>query len=52
MGDAPFEIRNHPAEMVGDEMASYVAQGFTAVKMKTGRWSPQGEESRVKVEEL
>lgn len=43
-----YYVEGKTAEMVGEEMASYVAQGFTAVKMKTGRWSPQGEESRVK----
>ncbi|MEO6623560.1 MAG: mandelate racemase/muconate lactonizing enzyme family protein, partial [Burkholderiaceae bacterium] len=35
-------------EMLGAEMASYVAKGFKAVKMKTGRLSPQEEEARVK----
>lgn len=34
--------------MLGEEMARYVALGFKAVKMKTGRLSPQGEEARVK----
>jgi L-alanine-DL-glutamate epimerase-like enolase superfamily enzyme len=29
-------------------MASFVAMGFAAVKMKTGRWTPQGEEERVR----
>jgi len=35
-----------PAKL-GDEMAGYVAQGFKAVKMKTGRLSPAEEEARV-----
>jgi len=36
-----------PAKL-GEEMAGYVAQGFKAVKMKTGRLSPQQEEQRLK----
>ncbi|AQH01415.1 racemase [Burkholderia sp. KK1] len=43
-----YYVEGKTAEMVGEEMASYVEKGFKAVKMKTGRWSPQGEESRVK----
>lgn len=43
-----YYVEGKTAEMVGEEMASYVSQGFKAVKMKTGRWSPQGEASRVK----
>jgi L-alanine-DL-glutamate epimerase-like enolase superfamily enzyme len=43
-----YYVEGKSAEMLGEEMASYVALGFKAVKMKTGRWSPQGEESRVK----
>lgn len=43
-----YYVEGKTAEMVGEEMASYVAKGFKAVKMKTGRWSPQGEESRVR----
>jgi len=34
--------------MLGREMASYVEKGFRAVKMKTGRLSPQDEEARLK----
>lgn len=34
--------------MLGEEMAAYVAKGFRAVKMKTGRLSPQEEEVRLK----
>ncbi|MCC3261962.1 hypothetical protein LLE87_27700, partial [Paenibacillus polymyxa] len=33
---------------LGEEMASYVAKGFGAVKMKTGRLSPREEEARLK----
>ena len=33
---------------LGEEMASYVAKGFAAVKMKTGRLSPRAEEARLK----
>lgn len=43
-----YYVEGKTAEMVGEEMASYVELGFSAVKMKTGRWSPSGEESRVK----
>jgi L-alanine-DL-glutamate epimerase-like enolase superfamily enzyme len=43
-----YYVDGKTAEQVGEEMASYVALGFKAVKMKTGRWSPQGEESRVR----
>lgn len=43
-----YYVEGKTAEMVGEEMASYVAKGFKAVKMKTGRWSPQGEEARVR----
>ncbi len=34
-------------EDLGAEMASYVALGFKAVKMKIGRLDPQGEEDRI-----
>lgn len=34
-------------EMLGAEMASYVAMGFKAVKMKVGRLDPAGEEERI-----
>jgi L-alanine-DL-glutamate epimerase-like enolase superfamily enzyme len=33
---------------LGEEMASYVAAGFQAVKMKVGRLSPEHEEARIK----
>lgn len=35
-----------PADL-GHELAGYVAQGFRAVKMKTGRLSPSEEEARI-----
>ncbi len=35
-------------EMLGEEMASYVAKGFNAVKMKSGRLSPAEEEARLR----
>ncbi|MBV2365434.1 mandelate racemase/muconate lactonizing enzyme family protein [Streptomonospora nanhaiensis] len=34
-------------EMLGEELAGYVAEGFGAVKMKVGRLSPAEEEARV-----
>lgn len=43
-----YYVDGKTAEDVGAEMAGYVELGFNAVKMKTGRWSPRGEESRVK----
>ena len=35
-------------KQLGEEMASYVAAGFQAVKMKVGRLSPAQEEARIK----
>jgi len=35
-------------QMLGEEMASYVAKGFNAVKMKSGRLSPAEEEARLR----
>lgn len=35
-------------EMLGEEMAGYVAMGFQAVKMKVGRLDPKGEEERIR----
>jgi L-alanine-DL-glutamate epimerase-like enolase superfamily enzyme len=43
-----YYLEGKTAQDVADEMAGYVAKGFGAVKMKTGRWSPQGEETRVR----
>ena len=34
-------------QKLGEEMAGYVALGFTAVKMKVGRLSPKDEEERI-----
>ncbi|HDZ74319.1 MAG TPA: mandelate racemase/muconate lactonizing enzyme family protein [Aurantimonas coralicida] len=34
-------------QALGEEMASYVAMGFKAVKMKVGRLDPSGEEARI-----
>jgi len=34
-------------EMLGEELAGYVAQGFRAVKMKVGRLSPKEEAARI-----
>jgi L-alanine-DL-glutamate epimerase-like enolase superfamily enzyme len=34
-------------EMLGEELAGYADQGFTAVKMKVGRLSPEQEEVRI-----
>ncbi len=42
-----YYVEGKTPEMLGAEMASYVATGFTAVKMKVGRLSPQQEEARV-----
>lgn len=35
-------------QMLGDELAGYVARGFKAVKMKVGRLSPKEEERRIR----
>lgn len=43
-----YYVNGKTAEHLGEEMASYVQLGFKAVKMKTGRLSPQGEALRVK----
>lgn len=43
-----YYLEGKTAQGLADEMAGYVAKGFRAVKMKTGRLSPQGEESRVR----
>ncbi|HEY0235668.1 MAG TPA: mandelate racemase/muconate lactonizing enzyme family protein [Afipia sp.] len=43
-----YYLEGKDASMLGAEMASYVALGFQAVKMKTGRLSPAQEEERVK----
>jgi L-alanine-DL-glutamate epimerase-like enolase superfamily enzyme len=43
-----YYVEGKSAGQLGEEMAGYVALGFQAVKMKTGRLSPSGEEARVK----
>ena len=43
-----YYLEGKTAAMLGEEMAGFVALGFKAVKMKTGRLSPQEEELRVK----
>jgi L-alanine-DL-glutamate epimerase-like enolase superfamily enzyme len=43
-----YYVEGKTPENLGEEMASYVAAGFTAVKMKVGRLSPAQEELRVK----
>jgi len=35
-------------QMLGDELAAYVASGFKAVKMKVGRFDPKREEARIR----
>lgn len=42
-----YYVDGKTATMVGDEMAGFVKQGFTAVKMKVGRMSPTLEAERV-----
>ena len=37
-------------EMLGEEMAGYVALGLDAVKMKVGRGDPRSEEARIAAE--
>lgn len=43
-----YYVEGKTAGMLGEEMAGFVELGFNAVKMKTGRLSPRGEEERVK----
>jgi L-alanine-DL-glutamate epimerase-like enolase superfamily enzyme len=43
-----YYLEGKTPAMLGDEMAAYVDRGFHAVKMKTGRLSPQDEESRLR----
>ena len=42
-----YYLEGKTPEMLGEELAGYVAQGFTAVKMKVGRLSPADEEARI-----
>lgn len=43
-----YYLEGKTPEMLGEEMASYVAKGFNAVKMKSGRLSPVQEEARLR----
>lgn len=43
-----YYLEGKTPQGVADEMAGYVAKGFHAVKMKTGRLSPREEEARVR----
>jgi len=43
-----YYLDDKTPEKLGEEMASYVAMGFNAVKMKSGRLSPAQEEARVR----
>lgn len=42
-----YYLEGKSPEDLGKELAGYVAQGFRAVKMKTGRLSPSEEEARI-----
>jgi len=42
-----YYVDGKTPQALGDEMASYAAMGFKAVKMKAGRFSPAEEEARV-----
>jgi L-alanine-DL-glutamate epimerase-like enolase superfamily enzyme len=43
-----YYLEGKTPEMLGDELAGYVALGFQAVKMKVGRFGPKEEEARIK----
>jgi L-alanine-DL-glutamate epimerase-like enolase superfamily enzyme len=43
-----YYLEGKTAQMLGDEMASYVALGFKAVKMKVGRFGLKEEEARIR----
>jgi L-alanine-DL-glutamate epimerase-like enolase superfamily enzyme len=43
-----YYLEGKTAQMLGEELAGYVALGFKAVKMKVGRFSPKEEEARIK----
>jgi L-alanine-DL-glutamate epimerase-like enolase superfamily enzyme len=43
-----YYLDNKTPEMLGEEMAGYVAQGFRAVKMKVGRHRLDDDEARVR----
>jgi L-alanine-DL-glutamate epimerase-like enolase superfamily enzyme len=42
-----YYLEGKTPKMLGQEMAGYAAEGFTAVKMKVGRLSPDQEEARI-----
>ena len=42
-----YYLEGKTPEKLGEEMASYVARGFKAVKMKVGRLSPPEEQKRI-----
>ena len=42
-----YYLSGKTPEKLGEELASYVAAGFKAVKMKVGRLSPREEEARI-----
>jgi L-alanine-DL-glutamate epimerase-like enolase superfamily enzyme len=42
-----YYLADKTPEMLGEELAGYVAAGFKAVKMKVGRLSPSEEEDRI-----
>ncbi|MCH8000937.1 MAG: mandelate racemase/muconate lactonizing enzyme family protein, partial [Proteobacteria bacterium] len=42
-----YYLEGKTPEMLGQEMAGFAAEGFTAVKMKVGRLSPEAEEARI-----
>lgn len=42
-----YYLAGKTPEMLGEEMAGYVALGFSAVKMKVGRGDPKSEEARI-----
>ncbi len=44
-----YYLEGKTAQMLGEEVASYVDAGFTAVKIKVGRLSPVEDEERVRV---
>jgi L-alanine-DL-glutamate epimerase-like enolase superfamily enzyme len=43
-----YYLEGKTAQMLGDEMAEYVALGFKAVKMKVGRFGLKEEEARIR----
>lgn len=42
-----YYLDDKTPEMLGEELARYVAMGFRAVKIKVGRLDPPGEEARI-----